>query len=87
MREILWDKCFPVCESSACWLYDGANGDLLQEDVCHKASLPGLLQPEPHGRTVLTPASTGDTQTLKDRHPVPSICHKVMGPDAMILVF
>ena len=28
------------------WLYDGANGDLLKEELCHMLHLPGLLLPE-----------------------------------------
>ena len=36
-----------MCRSSAQWLYAGANGDLLQEVLCHTPHLPGLLQPEP----------------------------------------
>ena len=30
---------------SAQWLYDGANGDLLQQGLCHKLCDAGLLQP------------------------------------------
>ena len=29
------------------WLYSGANGDLLQEGLCHMPCLPGLLHPQP----------------------------------------
>ena len=28
-------------------LYDGANGGLFQDDLCHTPCLPGLMQPEP----------------------------------------
>ena len=47
VQELLWYNCSPVCESSSQWLYGGANGDVLQEDLCHKLHLPGLLQSEP----------------------------------------
>ena len=33
--------------SPARWLYDGANGDLLQDGLCSMLCDPGLLQPEP----------------------------------------
>ena len=46
-EELLWCNCSPVCGSSARWLYSGANGDLLREDLGHTLHLPGLLQPEP----------------------------------------
>ena len=36
-----------MCRSSAPWLNAGANGDLLQEVLCHTPCIPGLLQPEP----------------------------------------
>ena len=55
LQEILWYNCSPVCGLSAQWLYGGA----------HMPHLLGLLQP--HGRTLLTHASTGDTQTFKGR--------------------
>ena len=45
--ELLWYNCSPVCGSSAQWFYDGAKGDLLQEDLCDMPRLPGLLQSEP----------------------------------------
>ena len=47
VQELLWDNCSPVCGSPAQWLYIGANGNLLQEDLCRTLRLPGLLQPEP----------------------------------------
>ena len=31
VREFLWYNCSVVCGLSAQWLYDGVNGDLLQE--------------------------------------------------------
>ena len=45
--ELLWYNFSPVCGLSAWWLYSGANGDLLQENLCHTPWLQGLLQPEP----------------------------------------
>ena len=39
-------NCSPVCGLSAWGLYDGANGNLLQEDLCHMPRLPGLLKLE-----------------------------------------
>ena len=39
-------NCSPVCGLSAQWLYDGASGNLLQEDLCHTPCLPSLLQSE-----------------------------------------
>ena len=47
MQELLWYNCSPLCESSDQWLYDGANGDLPEEELCHMLHLPGLLLPEP----------------------------------------
>jgi len=35
--EHLWYHCSPVCELPSWWLYSGANGNLLQEDLCHTA--------------------------------------------------
>ena len=46
VQELLWYNCSPVYGLSAQRLYNGANGDLLQEDLCHTLCLPGLLQPE-----------------------------------------
>ena len=43
VRELPWYNCSPVCGSSAWWLCRGANGNLLQEDLCHTLSLPSLL--------------------------------------------
>ena len=45
--ELLWYNCSAVCGDSAWQVYGGANGNLLQEDLCHTPHLPGLLQPEP----------------------------------------
>ena len=39
-------NCSPVCGLSARGLYDGANGNLLQEDLCHMPRLSRLLKPE-----------------------------------------
>ena len=39
-------NCSAVCGLSAWGLYDGANGNLLQEDLCHMLRLLGLLKPE-----------------------------------------
>ena len=48
---------------SAWWLYGGANGDLLQEDLCHTQHLLGLLQPEP-----LSPRQVTADPCLSRRH-------------------
>ena len=47
VQKFLWYNCSAVCASSARQLYGGANGDLLQEGLCHMLHVPGLLQPEP----------------------------------------
>ena len=47
VREFLWYNCSSVCGSSAWRLYGGANGNLLQESLCHMLHDPHLLQPEP----------------------------------------
>ena len=44
--KFLWYNCSAVCGTSAWQLYGGANGDLLQEGLCHTLCDPGLLQPE-----------------------------------------
>ena len=44
---LFWYSFSLVCGLSARWLYGGANGNLLQEDLCHMPWLPGLLLPEP----------------------------------------
>ena len=46
VQELFWFNCSLVCESSSQQLYGGANGDLLQEDLCSMLCLPGLPQPE-----------------------------------------
>ena len=43
VQELLWYNCSSVCGSSAWWLYSGADGNLLQEGLCHTLCLPGLL--------------------------------------------
>ena len=45
--EFLWYNCSAVCGLSAWWLYGGANGDFLQEGLCHTLCGLGLLQQEP----------------------------------------
>ena len=68
--ELLCYNCSPVCGSSAQQLYSGMNGDLFQEDLCHTchASQDCCRQsPCPHGRSLLTHNSAGDTQMLKGR--------------------
>ena len=55
VQELLWYNCSPVCRSSAWWVYGGANGDLLQDDLCHTPHLPGLLQPELQSLWQVTP--------------------------------
>ena len=46
MWELLWYNFSLVCRLPAPWLYIGANGDLLQEDLCHTLCLPGPVLPE-----------------------------------------
>ena len=59
--ELLWYNCSPVWGSSAWWLYSGANGELLQEDLCHTPCSHVCQSPCPcpHGRPLLTCAPTG----------------------------
>ena len=47
LQGFLWYNCSAVSGSSAWWPFGGANGNLLQEDLCHMPCVPGLLQPEP----------------------------------------
>ena len=47
VQELVWYNRSPVHGSSAQWLYSGANGDLLQEDLCLTPCHPGLMQPKP----------------------------------------
>ena len=46
--------------------YGGVNGNLLQEGLCH-TQVCCSQSPCPHGRPLLTHASTGNTQILKGR--------------------
>ena len=45
--ELLWYNFSPVCGLPTRRLCGGANGSLIQEDLCLTPCLPGLLQPEP----------------------------------------
>ena len=85
--QILSNNCSAVCGSCARQLYGVANDDLLQEGFCHTLCVSGLLQPEPcpHGRPLLTRASTGDTQTLKGRSGSASV--GLLGPGAHKVLF
>ena len=67
--EFLWYNCFAVCGLSAQWLYDGANGDLLQDGLCHMLRGQVCCSQSPCSciKPLLTLASTGDTQTIKGR--------------------
>ena len=59
-------NCSAVCGSSAWWLYGGANGNLLQEGLCH--TQVGCTQsPCLCSRPLLTHTSAEGTQTLKGR--------------------
>ena len=40
-------NCLPVCGSSPGWLHGGANGYLLQQNLCHVPCLPVLPLPVP----------------------------------------
>ena len=44
------------------WFYGGANGNLLQEGLCH-TQICCMQSPCPGSRPLLTRTSTGDTQT------------------------
>ena len=78
---MLPSNCSARCGSCTRQLYDGANDDLLQEDFCHNCvSWVCLSQsPCPHGRPLLTHASTGDAQTLKGRSSSVSVGLLVLG--------
>ena len=67
VQELLWYSCSPVCRSSSWWVYGGANGDLLQDDLCHTSQVYGSQSSSPCDKSLLTCASAGDTQTLKGR--------------------
>ena len=75
--------CFPaLCKF---WqLYDGVNGDLLQEGLCH-TQVCCTESPYSCGRPMLTHTSTGDTQTLKIRSGSvsvgsPGVCKALLEP-------
>ena len=78
---MLPSNCSARCGSCARQLYDGANDDLLQEDFCHNCVSRVCLSqsPGPHGRPLLTHASTGDAQTLKGRSGSVSVGLLVLG--------
>ena len=63
--EFPWYNCSAVCGLSAQRLCGGANGDLLQEGLCHRLCGPGSCtqSPRPCGRPLMTHASTGDSNT------------------------
>ena len=63
MWKVLLYNCSISCGSPTQWLYDGINGDLLQEDLCHRLHLLGLLQPEP-----LSPQQATADLSLHRRH-------------------
>ena len=66
LNYIVQYNCFALCGSSACQLCFGANGNLLQEGLGSRPSLPGLLQPEP--MSLRQPAADS---RLQWRHPSP----------------
>ena len=43
VQELLWYNCSSVCGPSAWWLYSEADGNLLQDGLCHTPCLLGLL--------------------------------------------
>ena len=59
------ENCCAVCGSFARPLCGGADGDLLQEDLCHGPSPPVCYGQSPcaHSSPLLTHASAGDMQT------------------------
>ena len=67
--RISFDNFSVVCGLSAQWLYDGANGDLLQEGLCPSCLMQVCCSQglHPRSRPLLTRASAGDTQTVKGR--------------------
>ena len=79
--------CSKVCGSSAQQLYSGANGNLLQEGLCHTLCVPGSYTQSLCccGRPLLTRASIGDTQTLKGRSG--SVFLGTLGPGAHKVLF
>ena len=63
--ELIWCNCAPVCELPGWWLYCGANGDFLQENLGHMPCHPGLLLLESLSQRHDVHAFARDTQTLK----------------------
>ena len=87
VRELLWCNCSPVCGSSAQQLCSGANGDLLQKNLCHMPCLPGLLQPEPRSlwQTTADPCLRGrhfNTQSQVWLSLLRGCLHLSLGPGA-----
>ena len=66
VQEFLWDHCSAICGLSAQQLYGGVNGDLLQEDLCHRLCDPELCPeiPCPCGRTLQSCTSAGDSNRV-----------------------
>ena len=82
---LLQDLHRTPCESSSAQrLYDGVNGNLLQEDLCH-TELCCTQSPCPCGRPLQTHTSTGDPQTLKGRSG--SVLVGCLGPGAHKVLF
>ena len=81
-----WYNCPAVCGSSAWWLYSGANGNLLHEDLCHMLHLLRLLlqRPRPHGRSLLTYASAEDPHSLTGRSGSLSFGHHCSFPWVLV---
>ena len=67
--ELLWYNCSPVWGSSAWWLYSGANGELLQEDLCHTPCSHVCQSPCPLSpwQAAADLCSHRDSRTLKGR--------------------
>ena len=74
VQEFLWYNCSAVCVSSAQRLYSVANGNLLQDGLCHTLHDPGLLQPEPLSLW----QATAD-QCLHKRHPKAGLSQSLWG--------
>ena len=63
--KLIWCNCSSVCESPGWWLYCGANGDFLQENLGHMPHHPGLLLLGSLSQRNDVHAFARDTQTLK----------------------
>ena len=74
VQELLWNNCSPVCGSPTWWLYSGANGDLLQEDLGHVLQLPGLVLLEP-----LSPWLATADPRLHRRHSQAGLAQSLVG--------